>query len=270
MRPTTFLIPSAVHLPEDVLMDMFEAIQRQTGLQTSPARLPSAALLPQILERSPDVVAWAPSSVAFVLDRLRLAAPLLTVVRAGTGQRSSILVARRGIEGLADLTGRRVGWVSRFSATGYEVPRLYLGSFGVEPDKLFATQRFFGSHTAVAEALARGEVDVIATHSRALRYVFERTPARILVSIGPVPSDVIAAGVDVPANVRQRLARGMRALRIQSFEFAPVGEGHLDLFGMLRRHAWDAGDGGLSTGVRHALVESTEQRSRSRPPARAC
>jgi len=253
MRPTTLLVPSAAHLPEDALIDLFDALRQGTGLQASPARLSSPALLPQILERSPDVVAWAPSWVAFVLERLRLADPLLTVVRTGGGQRSSVLVARRGIEGLADLAGRRVGWVSRFSATGYDLPRLYLESFGVEPDKLFGTQRFFGSHPAAAEALARGDVDVIATHSRALRYVFERMPARILVSIGPVPSDVMAAGVGVPADVRQRIMRGMRAMRVRSFEFGPVREGHLDLFGMLRRHACDAGERALPSRAASAV-----------------
>jgi len=245
MRPLTLLVPSAVHLPEVALTALVERLRRETGTEVSPARLSSAALLPQILERSRDVVAWAPAWVAFVLDRLRLADPLLTVARQGAGPRSSILVARRGIEGLADLGGRRVGWVSRFSATGYDLPRLYLESFGVDPDRLFATQRFFRSHLAVAEALARGEVDVIATHSRALGYVFDRTSARILASIGPVPSDVVVAGVDVPGDVRRRLVHGMAAMRVGAFELGRIREGHLDLFGILRRHAFDVGEHAL-------------------------
>jgi ABC-type phosphate/phosphonate transport system substrate-binding protein len=254
MRSLPLLVPSAAHLPEDVTNALFDAIHRETGMRATPARLSSPGLLPQILERSPDVVAWAPSWVAFVLQRLRLADPLVTVVRADERQRSSILVARRGIDGLADLAGRRVGWVSRFSATGYELPRLYLESFGVEVDELFAAQRFLGSHTAASAALARGDVDVIATHSRALRHVFDLMPARILVSIGPVPSDVVVAGAGIPDDVRRRLVRGLRAMRVQSLELGPVRDGHLDLFGMLRRNAGDGGDRALPSHAESAVA----------------
>jgi hypothetical protein len=237
MRPITLLVPSSAQLSEDVLRDVLDVARQQTGLNLTAARLSSPALLPQIFERSPGVIAWAPSSVAFVLERMHLAASLLTVVAPGAGLRSAVLVARLGVEGLADLAGRRVAWVSRFSTTGYDLPRLYLESFGVEPDGLFGGQRFCGSHLAVAGALARGEVDVGALHSRALRHVFDRMAARVLVSIGPVPADVVVAGPGVPAAICEGLVRGLHSTRVGPLHFGYARDGHLDLFGMLHRHA---------------------------------
>jgi len=242
MKPITLLVPASAHLSTDSLLDLVEVIQHQTGLTLAAARLSSAALLPQIFERSPDVVAWAPAYVAFVLERMHLASSILSVGGPGASPHSAVLVARRGIEGLADLAGRRVGWVSRFSTTGYDLPRLYLESFGVEPDALFGAQRFCGTHSAAADAIVRGEVDVVATHSGAMKRVFGRTAARLLVSVGPVPADVIVAGVGVPGRVCECLVRGLGATRFGRFEFGYARDGHLGLFGMLHEHAFDLGD----------------------------
>lgn len=246
MKPITLLVPASAHVSPDMLGELVHTVEHRTGLTLNLAPLSYAALLPEIFQRSPDVITWAPSYVAFVLERMHLATSLCTVGCAGSGARSSVLVGRRGIQGLADLAGRRIGWVSRFSTTGYDLPRLYLESFGVDPDGLFGSQLFCGSHAAAVDAIASGSVDVIATHSQALRQVFERAPVRALVSIGPVPSDVVAAGVGVPATVRERLTRGLTSARLDFIEVAPAREGHLDLFGMLRRHASDF-DGRVSS-----------------------
>ncbi|HEY3817683.1 MAG TPA: PhnD/SsuA/transferrin family substrate-binding protein [Polyangiaceae bacterium] len=255
MKPTTLLVPASVIAAVDVPR-VVATVEHQTGLTLTVAPLSSASLLPQILERSPEVVAWAPSYVAFVLERMHLAMPLLTVGYAGAGLRSAVLVGRRGVSGLVDLRGRRIGWVSRFSITGYDLPRLYLESFGIAPDTLFGAQRFCGSHAASADALVRGDVDVVATHSRAMRSIFDRTAARVLATIGPVPSDVMVAGTCVPAAVREHLVRQLRATRVGAVELGHAREGHLDLFGMLRRHAWDLGGRPSSADAAASLLQS--------------
>jgi hypothetical protein len=237
MKRITVLVPASARLSADEMNDMQVDIDRRTGLALGLTHVPSAALLPQILERSTNALAWAPSYVAFVLGRMRLATPLLTVMPREARARSSVLVGRPGIEGITALSGRRVGWVSPFSTTGYDLPRLYLESFGVDADSLFGARRFCGSHTAAAEALARGEVDVIATHSRALRRLLELGPARRLASVGPVPADVLVAGSGVQPGVRARLLRGLHSLSIGPYALGHVRDGHLDLYDSLRRCA---------------------------------
>lgn len=237
MKRVRILVPAFASPSPDAIAELQADVGRRTGLAVALTQVPTVALLPQILERTPDAVALAPSYLAFVMDRMQLALPLLTVERRGAAPRSAVLVARPGIDGLTDLKGRRVGWVSRVSATGHDLPRLYLESFGVDADSLFASRRYCGSHTAAAEALARGEVDVIATHTRALRRVFELGPARLLASIGPLPSDMLVAGRGVPSAIRARLLRGLHSLSIGPYALGHVPEGHLDLYGALYRSA---------------------------------
>jgi ABC-type phosphate/phosphonate transport system substrate-binding protein len=249
MRPIPLLVPASRDLSDEVLRDLRDSVHRRCGAFLAPVRVASAALLPAVLEQARDVLAWAPPCIASTLVTLGLAAPLVAAPRRDQRTRSAVLVTRPGIEGLGDFAGRRVGWVSRLSETGYEVPRLYLESFGVEPSELFANQRFYGTHDAVAAALVGGEVDVIATHSGRLRHLFTRTPMRVAISVGPLPSDLVVAGLDVPDAAREQVADALvscTAPRTGAFTsgahvFAPAREGHLGLFDLLgrqRRESW--------------------------------
>jgi ABC-type amino acid transport substrate-binding protein len=238
MRTMTLLVPTRLDLTDDALIDLRDTVLERCGLRLSPVRLASAALLPEILERVPDAVAWASSATAFALAHTHSAFPLVIASRQnGSRPRTSVLLAHPNVESLVDLAARRAGWVSRFSVTGYHLPKLYLESFGVEVETLFRTQRFCGSHDAAIDALALGEVDAIATDSRRLEGVLARAPVRVLASVGPVPADVVVPGPAVPAELRAKLARGLESLRTGSISFQPMREGHFDLFEILGRHA---------------------------------
>jgi ABC-type phosphate/phosphonate transport system substrate-binding protein len=215
------------------LQAAFEGI---TGLPTAPVVVPCAALLSQLLDAAPETVAIAPSLVATELMRARLGSPVAVARRAGSAH-SAVLIARRGIEGVAGLAGRRVGWVSKLSSTGYQVPRMYLESFGLDLSIMFGEQRFLGSHEAAASALASGAVDVIATHSGRARQVMSQTASRTVASIGPIPADLVVAGMSVPLPVREALSRGLSARVVGRLRFSAVRPGHLDLYEMLRGHA---------------------------------
>jgi hypothetical protein len=232
MQPTTLLVPDSLHLGDEELLELHRSVLDRCAVSLAPARVVSAELLPELL--SPDSIAWAPPWIAFLLTSLGLGTPLVSAARARDGvRRSSILVARAGIDGLPGLAGSRMGWVSRRSVTGFLLPRLYLESFGVDVDTLFVTQRFCGGHEAAAEALANGGVDAIATHSGRLGAILERTLARVLVTLGPLPTDVLIAGAAVPLTVREGLVRGMHGLRVAGTAFACAREGHLDVFALL-------------------------------------
>jgi len=128
-----------------------------------------------------------------------------------------------------------MGWVSRRSVTGFLLPRLYLESFGVDADALFATQRFCGSHESAAEALVNGSVDAVATDSRRLGAILQQMRARVLASIGPLPSDLLVAGCGVPLAVQEGLTLGMHGLWVAGTTFVRAREGHLDVFELLGR-----------------------------------
>jgi hypothetical protein len=234
MQPIPLLVPDALRLGDEDLLDLHRSVLDRSGVSLAPTRVVSADLLPELL--SQGSVAWAPPWIAFLLTSLSLGTPLVSAARAcDGGPRSSVLVARAGIDGLPGLAGSRMGWVSRRSVTGFLLPRLYVESFGVDVDALFAAQRFCGSHEAVGEALAKGEVDAIATDTRRLPVILERTGGRVLVSIGPLPTDLLVAGAGLPVAACEGLIRGMHHLSVAGTAFTRAREGHLDVFELLGR-----------------------------------
>lgn len=242
MKRITVLLPAAARPTVEALGDLQEEVGRRTGLGVLVAHVPSLALLPQILERTPEAVAWAPAYLAFVLARMQVATPLLAVARQDVPARSAVLVGRSGIAEVADLKGCRIGWVSHQSTTGYDLPRLYLESLGLEVDSLFGVQRFCATHAAAVEALARGDVDVVATHSGVLARHAE-LGAGPLASIGPVPADVLVGGGGVGSSTRARLLRGLHSLSVGPYSLGHVQDGHLALFEELHRRASEPASG---------------------------
>ena len=202
--PIAFLVPPTPGLDHVALGDLCDSIRASTGLVLAPARVPFAALLPQALDAHAGALGWAPSIVAAELVHQGLATPVASIKLRDRLPHSAVLVARPGVDSLADLAGRSIAWVSKLSATGYLVPRLYLETFGVDVAALVGSQTYCGSHDAAALAFARGRVDVVATHSGRVRPILERCPARLLASIGPIPSDLPRRG---PA----RSGRGARS-----------------------------------------------------------
>ena len=124
----------------------------------------SYAGLAQALEAGACDAAWSPPLVAQGLLASAIGRPLVTVGRGGRTSYYSVLLARKGLDtiGTQTLSGARVGWVSKLSAAGYVVPSLYLRSLGLEPNELFASQSFLGSHAAVLRALDDSQVDAMA------------------------------------------------------------------------------------------------------------
>jgi ABC-type phosphate/phosphonate transport system substrate-binding protein len=233
MRPVTLLLPSArPGLTQDMRSTLHEIVQMAVDAPVTLATLP-AALLPQVLDGPREAIAWAPPLVAHDLMRMRLASPIAAADAGAGADYAAMLLGRPSIESLADITRQRVGWVSKLSATGYQIPRLYLESFGLELSTFFASEHFYGSHDAVAHALAMGEIDVAATHSNRLLGVLGPSRARILTSIGPVPADVIVASAGLPLPVRLAVTNALLASTLEPIRFTTPRPGHLALFDLL-------------------------------------
>jgi len=190
--------------------------------------VPNHAALFHAIDVEPSWAAWVPSLVARDLWRSAGATPLVVAARRGATTYYSALTIGPGstIRDLADLRGTRIGWVSKLSATGYVVPRLYLQSLGLDLDGLFAAETFHGTHKRLSGALVSGEADVIATHAvfdpakRTFVLPERAVGARLLATAGPIPGDVVVAGREVPLEVREAFRRGLLALR-------PLPNGHL-------------------------------------------
>jgi phosphonate transport system substrate-binding protein len=101
------------------------------------------------------------------LERGAKVRPLVAPIDRYTARpwyRSCILVpANSPIKSLEDLKGKRVGFVSRSSTSGYLKPLAALRKLNIEPDRDFAQVIFGGTHDRT-EALLGKQADAIATN----------------------------------------------------------------------------------------------------------
>jgi phosphonate transport system substrate-binding protein len=197
-----------------------EALLRTAGVDIRLVALPTYAGLFHAVDSGACDLAWTPPLIGLDLVRCGSASPLLSLVRARGSSYYAVFLSAADARprGVGDLGGSAIGWVAPESAAGYVIPRLYLGSLGIEPAAFFGSERYLGSHLRSAQALAAGEVDVIATYAHfddgARRFVpppMDVAP-RVLAAAGPIPGDLIMARDSLPPALRETLARGLLAL----------------------------------------------------------
>jgi ABC-type phosphate/phosphonate transport system substrate-binding protein len=105
-------------------------------------------------------LAWTPPAVcARVLPSVR---SILTVVRyAATSCRAALVVhAASGIRTAEDLAGKRGAWVDPLSTSGHLMALAHLAELGMDPSRLFASQRFAGSYRDALLDVVGGRADV--------------------------------------------------------------------------------------------------------------
>jgi len=192
-------------------------------------------------------LAWLPPIVAMRAAAGGRALPIALPVRRGVASFHSALFAPVGsaIQRPPDLAGARVAWVDRQSASGYLLIRAALRAQGVELEHAFAEEHFFGSHEAVVRAVLEGTADVGATYlhhdsagSGIWRAGWGDANVHIVARVGPIPSDVIAAGIHVPVSqmraVQRALTEGVQGelvsaanVLMEADKFVPSESGHL-------------------------------------------
>jgi phosphonate transport system substrate-binding protein len=232
-----------------------------TGLSVVPHMSGSyAELIEETANGSVDL-AWAPPLVAVELENRKSSVALVAVTRSMRSAYHSALFSRNlsVFRHPQDLVNATVAWVSRESASGYFVPRWHLQSLGLSLGACFKEELFRGSHQAVARAVLDSQADVGATHVALdpLTGQLVKTPwqtlgagkssIRVLMLVGPIPGDVIAAGQHVPVATRRRLTAALLSMNeknsttaFDAVRFEPVPEGHLRLLKRLYTYAGSA------------------------------
>lgn len=202
--------------------EMAREVRERAPLSLEPVFTSSYAGLALALERDACDAAWSPPVVAQGLLASSIGAPLVAVGRGGGTSYYSVLLARgEGPVGVQALSQARIAWVSKLSAAGYMVPSLYLRSIGLEPDELFSSQTFLGTHDAALRALGDGQVDLAATYAtlprggRALVLpVAAPAAVRVVIAAGPIPGDVIFAASHLARSVRDSLRGAFLAIQV--------------------------------------------------------
>lgn len=198
------------------LATLCAALTPAMGLRVEPVGLWHYHRLLDALEAGDVDFAWLPPLLALrAMGRARVV-PLAMPVRSGESAYDTVLFSAPGsrIRTTADLVGVRAAWVDRQSAAGYQIIRAALRSGGVNLESAFAAEQFLGVHDAVVKAVLAGEADVGATFAyldpttgAVRRAGWGDAAVQVVSRAGPIPSDVIAASVRVPAPILRRLQR---------------------------------------------------------------
>lgn len=144
--------------------------------------------------------------------------PLVAYIDKRTGRPwyTSVIVANsdRGIKAIADLKGKRIGFVNPASTSGYLVPVAHLKSHNIDPEQDFAELQYTGSHNKNAAALESGELDAIGinkpTYLKALKS--GQLPSEKYLAIwesDPIPNAPIVISKKLPAKLKSNLQRAL-------------------------------------------------------------
>lgn len=239
---------AAAESARQALPEFCSHLSNASGLRITPRMMSSYSELTDQCVRGLVDLVWAPPLVAIALENDNAATALVAVTRTTRSAYHSALfcLSLQPFRRPEDLRGASVAWVSKESASGYFVPRWHLRSLGLSLDRCFDREIFCESHEAVARAVLEGKADVGATHvalepvtgqlARAPWQALGARPSsiRVLLLIGPIPGDVIAAARHVPLSSCRSLTAALLSMRqdegarlFDATRFEPVPEGHL-------------------------------------------
>ncbi len=162
-------------------------------------------------------------------------------VAGGVTTYSGYIVVREdgGFNSIADLKGRRFGFVDEFSASGYLYPLAYLRSQKIDPSSYFSETMFLGDHTRLLTALTDGRIDAGASFAIALSRP-EGRPLKILAKTGRIPLDPWCASPRLDQELIDGIRGALVALSTRTEEgrqilnrtetngFQVVGDDHYD------------------------------------------
>lgn len=177
-----------------------------------------AALLKTVIADQAEL-AWMPPLIH--ARAVAAGARLVALSQRGDslGYRSAIVARSGRFASVRQLSGVRAAWVDPASASGYLFPRLHLRAAGVDPERAFVSERFYGSATNACRVVAAGEADLtacflsVAADRAAAQREVERTFASgdaltVLDVTALIPPD----GLVVAPAVDELYASGLRSV----------------------------------------------------------
>jgi len=205
--------------------ELTQWLSARTGLSITPRMALSYVELERMVRSGQAHLAWLPPLVYLRLEREGLVAHLVKSARAGHASFHSAIIVRADspVRSLEMLRGARAAWVDRWSASGFVIPRAMLAAKGFAPPVLFREERFYGSHEAVVGAVLSGRANVGGTYAqltekgRLLRGAWSSIAGteggiRVLMTVGSIPGDVVAAHVSLDREEREALTEALMAI----------------------------------------------------------
>lgn len=125
-----------------------------------------------------------------------------------------ITPASSGVNGIADLRGKRFAFVDPASTSGYLFPVAGLKKAGYDPQKFFGQTIFAGSHNNVVLAVYQGRVDAGAVFEDARGSVQKTLPdvmqkIKVIWKSDPIPNDTVTFRKGLPDDVKVKVTNAM-------------------------------------------------------------
>lgn len=158
-----------------------------------------------------DVASLSPLAYVKAREKIPCLKLLAMQVSRGDTRYSSFILVRkdRGITSVKQLDGKRIGFVSLTSASGYLFPMATLLHAGLDPDRIRKNAVFLDAHPKVIEAVVAGEIDAGATFFGAVEAArAERVDIgvlRVLALSGRIPFDAVVARPEMDPDLARRV-----------------------------------------------------------------
>jgi phosphonate transport system substrate-binding protein len=143
-----------------------------------------------------------------------LVAPGFSDGKANYYRSGFIVPANSPVRTMDDVKSRAgqltLAWADPASASGHLVPRAYLETLGIDPERDFKQTIFSNSHTASIMTVKAGRVDLAAVTTTSLRNMIDMqriaaSDVRVIWESEPIMASIIAMRKDLPVDFKQEL-----------------------------------------------------------------
>ena len=200
------LVLSPAHAPADA-QRLRQAIERASGLRVELVVAPSGDEAVGMVQAGRADAGLLPLFDYLYCAELFHVEPLLQVLRHGAQadyQAELVVRADSSVRDLAGLGGKAVGFVDRYSVTGFLLPAKMLRDAGVVVEV-----RWLGSHEAVVAAVRDASVAAGASYRG---HAEGRTDLRVLDRSTSVANEPIFVQAALSPSTRGALAKGLSAV----------------------------------------------------------
>lgn len=135
--------------------------------------------------------------------------PIARTSRNEDDSYTGIIIANESINTLADLKGKRIGFVSEDSTSGYLFPMMLLAEQNLLPGRDF-TPIFLGSHTKVAQAVLAGKLAAGACFDDCRLSIVDENDARLkktkkIATTTKIPGDPVIVRRSLDSSLKDEL-----------------------------------------------------------------
>ncbi len=181
-----------------------------------------------LVEEKVQIALLGPLSYIEAKRRNSQIEPIAAPITKNTGRpwyKSAIIAnSASGIKTLNDLKGKRLGFTSKLSTSGYMFPVVHLLDIGFKFDSDFASVQFFKNHKNSLAALLDGQVDAVGIefdiYKQAKKAGKINDSYQVMWESEPIPQS--------PIVVSQKLSPQLIAELKEAFISAPIGMLNLD------------------------------------------